>query len=52
MAEEAAERLARGEDPGIVPERFLIAAARIALQRRHAPPARIARNFFEALGRR
>lgn len=52
MAEEAAERLARGEDPGIIPERFLIVAARIALRRRHAPPARIAHNFFAALGRR
>lgn len=52
VAGEAAERLARGEDPGIVPERFLIVAARLALRRRHAPPGRIAQHFFDALGRR
>ncbi|MDX6750476.1 hypothetical protein SH611_11715 [Geminicoccaceae bacterium 1502E] len=52
VASEAAGRLARGRDPGIVPERFLIAAARIALDRRLAPPDTIARHFYEALGRR
>lgn len=52
VAAEAAARLARGRDPGIVPERFLIAASRIALDRRLAPPDTIARHFYEALGRR
>jgi hypothetical protein len=49
---EAARRLARGVDPGIVPERFLIAAAREAIDRRLAPPHLISRHFYEALGRR
>jgi hypothetical protein len=52
IALEAAERLAVGTDPGIVPERFLIAAARIAFDRRLAPSERIAANFYDALGRR
>ena len=52
VATEAAVRLARGRDPGIVPERFLINAARIAFDRRLAPPRAIARNFYDALGRR
>jgi hypothetical protein len=50
--EEAARRLASGNDPGIVPERFLIGAARIALDNCLARPGVIARNFYEALGRR
>ncbi|HMG47061.1 MAG TPA: hypothetical protein VK614_06345 [Allosphingosinicella sp.] len=52
VATEAAARLASGRDPGIVPERFLINAARIAFDRRMAPSAVITRNFYEALGRR
>lgn len=52
VASEAAGRLARGRDPGIVPERFLINAARIAFDRRLAPPGVIARHFYDALGRR
>jgi hypothetical protein len=52
VATEAAARLASGRDPGIVPERFLINAARIAFDRRMAPSATITRNFYEALGRR
>jgi hypothetical protein len=52
IAVEAAGRLATGRDPGIIPERFLINAARIAFDRRLAPPAAIARNFYDALGRR
>lgn len=46
---EAANRLGAGGNPGIVPERFLIAAARDALERRVAPPERIARNFYNVL---
>lgn len=49
MIEEAAGRLARGVDPGVVPERFLIGAARIAVDRRLAPPDRVMRNFYAAL---
>lgn len=52
MVEEAAERLALGTDPGVVPERFLIGAARSALDRRLAAPERIARVFFRELARR
>lgn len=52
VATEAAVRLASGRDPGIVPERFLINAARIAFDRQLAPAAAITRNFYEALGRR
>lgn len=46
---EAAERLAKGTNPGIAPSRFFICAARDALDRRLAPPDQIARNFYTAL---
>ena len=49
MIEEAARRLAAGVDPGIIPERFVIGAARIALTRRLARPGVITRNFYKAL---
>jgi hypothetical protein len=52
MIEEAAERLARGTDPGVVPERFLIGAVRSAVDRRLAPPDQIMRNFYIELSRR
>jgi hypothetical protein len=52
MIEEAAGRLARGVDPGVVPERFLIGAVRIALDRRLAPADRLMRNFYVELSRR
>ncbi|MDA3647762.1 hypothetical protein LZ318_37025 [Saccharopolyspora indica] len=52
MVEEAAERLADGVAPGVVPERFLIGAVRHALENRMAPPKRLARFFVEELGRR
>jgi hypothetical protein len=52
VAVEAATRLAAGRDPGIVPERFLINAARIAFDRGLAAPGVIARHFYDALGRR
>jgi hypothetical protein len=41
MIEEASRRLAAGNDPGIVPERFLIGAARFALDNRLAEPEAI-----------
>jgi len=52
MIEESAQRIAAGVDPGIIPERFLIGAARIALDRRMARPGVITRNFYQELVRR
>jgi hypothetical protein len=49
MIEEASRRLAAGVDPGIIPERFLIGAVRLALDRRHARPEVLAKNFYKAL---
>ena len=49
MIEEAARRLAAGTDPGIIPERFVIGAARFALERRLARPGVITTNFYKAL---
>ena len=36
-------------DPGIIPERFLIGAARFALNQRVARPGVITTNFYKAL---
>ncbi|MFC4604409.1 hypothetical protein [Rhodococcus kronopolitis] len=52
MIEEAGVRLARGVDPGVVPERFLIGAVRYALDRRLAEPDSLMRNFYTELSRR
>jgi hypothetical protein len=52
MIEEAARRLAAGIDPGIIPERFLIGAARVALDQRIARPGAITEHFFKELARR
>jgi len=52
MIEEAAVRLASGNDPGVVPERFLISAARLAFDRGLARPGVITRNFYSELARR
>ncbi|HEX8183635.1 MAG TPA: hypothetical protein VF747_02755, partial [Blastocatellia bacterium] len=52
MIEEAARRLAVGTDPGVVPERFMIGAARFALDNRLARPGIIAENFYKELARR
>jgi len=52
MIEEAGRRLAAGTDPGIVPERFLIGAARFALDHKLARPGIIAKNFYQELARR
>jgi hypothetical protein len=49
MIEEASRRLAAGVDPGIIPERFLIGAVRLALDRRHARPEVLTKNFYRAL---
>jgi hypothetical protein len=52
MIEEAGRRLARGTDPGVVPERFLIGAVRHALDQKLAPPETLMRNFYVELSRR
>jgi hypothetical protein len=52
MIEESAKRIAAGVDPGIIPERFLIGAARVALDRRLARPGVITENFYKELVRR
>ncbi len=52
MTEEAAGRLAAGVDPGIIPARFLIGAARIALDRKLARPGVITQKFYQELARR
>jgi hypothetical protein len=52
MIQEAGERLAAGNDPGIIPERFLIPASRWALDNRLAEPRAITENFYKALARR
>lgn len=52
MIEEAAVRLARGTDPGVVPERFLIGAVRFAVDRKLASPEKLMQNFYTELSRR
>jgi hypothetical protein len=52
MIEEAAVRLAKGVDPGVVPERFLIGAVRVAIDRGLAQPDALMRNFYQELSRR
>jgi hypothetical protein len=52
MIEESAKRMAAGVDPGIIPERFLIGAARVALNKRMARPGVITKNFYHELVRR
>ena len=52
MIEEAARRLAVGNDPGIVPERFLIGAVRVAFDQRLARPGVLMTNFYRELARR
>jgi hypothetical protein len=49
MIEEAARRLAKGVDPGIIPERFLIGAVRFAIDESLASPSAIAQNFYKQL---
>jgi len=52
MIEESAKRMAAGTDPGIIPERFLIGAARFALNHHMARPGVITENFYKELVRR
>jgi hypothetical protein len=49
MIEETSGRLAAGTDPGIIPERFLIGAVRLGLDRRLARPEVLTTNFYKAL---
>ncbi|GAB1539796.1 hypothetical protein NUACC21_24630 [Scytonema sp. NUACC21] len=52
MVDLAARRLAVGQDPVTVPVRFMISAARLALDRQLATPQAITDNFYRILGRR
>jgi len=52
MIEEWAQGLAGVTDPGMVPERFLIGAARYALDNRLAGPDAIREAFYKELARR
>lgn len=52
MVELAGRRLASGQDPGTIPIRFMISAARFALDRQLAAPQTITDNFYRILGRR
>lgn len=51
LVREAATRLERGDSTGVLPERFLIAAARVALGRARTAPEVIHRNFYATLAR-
>ena len=52
LIEEAAGRLARGVDPGVLPERYLIGAVRVATERRLASPAALTEHFYREISRR
>lgn len=52
MVRQAGQRLAAGQDPGTIPARFMISAARYALDNRLAAPQTITDNFYRTLGRR
>ena len=52
ILETAGRRLAAGQDPGTIPVRFMIGAARHAIDHRLASPQTITDNFYRILGRR
>lgn len=52
MVELAGRRLAAGQDPGTIPIRLMISAARFALDKNLATPQTITDNFYRILGRR
>jgi len=52
MIELAGHRLAAGQDPGTIPVRLMISAARFALDQQLAIPQTITDNFYRILGRR
>lgn len=52
LIEEAAGRLARGVDPGVLPERYLIGAVRVAAEQQLASPAALTEHFYREISRR
>lgn len=52
IVEQAGRQLASGQELGAVPARFMIGAARFALDNRLATPQAITDNFYKTLGRR
>src|SRR6266566_2211083 len=52
IIEQAGRQLAAGQEMGAVPARFMIGAARFALDNRLASPQAITDNFYRTLGRR
>lgn len=52
MIEVAGRRIAAGQDPGTIPLRFMISAARFALDQQLAVPQTITDHFYRILGRR
>lgn len=52
IVEQAGRQLAAGKEIGAVPARFMIGAARFALDNRLASPQAITDNFYRTLGRR
>src|SRR2546422_4290625 len=52
IVEQAGRQLAAGKEIGAVPARFMIGAARFALDNRLATPQAITDNFYRILGRR
>jgi hypothetical protein len=52
IVEQAGRQLASGQELGAVPARFMIGAARFALDNRLAAPQAITDNFYRTLGRR
>jgi hypothetical protein len=52
IVEQAGRQLAAGKEIGAVPARFMIGAARFALDNRLATPQAITDNFYKTLGRR
>lgn len=52
LIEQAASRIAQGEDVGSIPPRLMVSAARRTLDQRLAGPQTITDNFYRILGRR
>jgi len=52
IVEQAGRQLAAGKEIGAVPARFMVGAARFALDNRLASPQAITDNFYRTLGRR
>ncbi|NJM45842.1 MAG: hypothetical protein HC860_06415 [Alkalinema sp. RU_4_3] len=52
LIQEAGRRLAAGKDPGTIPVRLMISAARFAIDNQLAKPQIITDNFYRILGRR